>query len=115
FLGFGVPRGTPSWGRLASEGQSYLFWGQWWWSIMPGITIMVTVLGCNLLGDGLRDALDARQLTDGSGPGPGGAVRRGGSAWERSRGLLDERLGSSRYGLKEEASAWQRSFASSRT
>lgn len=65
FLGFGVPPPTPSWGRMASEGQNYLFSGQWWWSIMPGIAIMVTVLGFNLLGDGLRDALDVRQQTDG--------------------------------------------------
>ncbi|BAS27353.1 ABC transporter permease [Limnochorda pilosa] len=64
FLGFGVPPPTPSWGRMASEGQNYLFSGQWWWSIMPGIAIMITVLGFNLLGDGLRDALDVRQQTE---------------------------------------------------
>lgn len=64
FLGFGVPPPTPSWGRMASEGQNYLFSGQWWWSMMPGIAIMITVLGFNLLGDGLRDALDVRQQTE---------------------------------------------------
>lgn len=60
FLGFGTQPPTPSWGYDISRGQEYLLAGQWWWSIFPGIAICLTVLGFNLLGDGLRDALDPR-------------------------------------------------------
>lgn len=60
FLGFGTQPPTPSWGNMISEGQKWLSSGQWWWSIFPGIAICLTVLGFNLLGDGLRDALDPR-------------------------------------------------------
>ncbi len=60
FLGFGTQPPTPSWGYEISRGQQYLLSGQWWWSIFPGIAICLTVLGFNLLGDGLRDALDPR-------------------------------------------------------
>lgn len=60
FLGFGTQPPTPSWGNMISEGQRWLSSGQWWWSVFPGIAICLTVLGFNLLGDGLRDALDPR-------------------------------------------------------
>lgn len=60
FLGFGTQPPTPSWGNMISEGQKWLSSGQWWWSVFPGIAICLTVLGFNLLGDGLRDALDPR-------------------------------------------------------
>lgn len=60
FLGFGVQPPTPSWGYEIDEGRKYLLTGQWWWSIFPGFAIMSLVLGFNLLGDGLRDALDPR-------------------------------------------------------
>ncbi|MGE5573519.1 MAG: ABC transporter permease [Bacteroidota bacterium] len=60
FLGFGTQPPTPSWGYMISRGQEYLLAGKWWWSVFPGIAICVTVLGFNLLGDGLRDALDPR-------------------------------------------------------
>ncbi len=60
FLGFGTQPPTPSWGNMISEGQRWLSSGQWWWAIFPGIAISLTVLGFNLLGDGLRDALDPR-------------------------------------------------------
>lgn len=59
FLGVGVPPPTPSWGSLVSEGRRYLLDAPWI-STMPGLAISVTVLGFNLLGDGLRDALDPR-------------------------------------------------------
>lgn len=59
FLGLGSQPPEPEWGRMLSEGRGYLR-DQWWISAFPGIAIMVTVLGVNMLGDGLRDALDPR-------------------------------------------------------
>lgn len=60
FLGLGVPPPTPTWGTMISEGQNaYLFAP--WLVIYPGLAILLTVLGFNLLGDGLRDAVDPRQ------------------------------------------------------
>ncbi|USK36495.1 ABC transporter permease (plasmid) [Bacillus sp. F19] len=60
FLGLGAQPPTPEWGAMAYVGKSFL--GQaWWMSLFPGLAIMLVVLGFNLLGDGLRDALDPRQ------------------------------------------------------
>ncbi|HYM40234.1 MAG TPA: ABC transporter permease [Thermoplasmata archaeon] len=59
FLGLGAPPGTAEWGVMISEGITYLFSAPWM-SIFPGLAIMLTVLGFNLLGDGLRDILDPR-------------------------------------------------------
>src|SRR5262245_45941379 len=59
FLGLGVPPPTPTWGRMLAEGRDYLTMAGWI-SIFPGLAIMVTVLGINFLGDGLRDLLDPR-------------------------------------------------------
>jgi len=61
FLGFGAEAGTPSWGLMLSNGVNQgLLAGQWWWSFFPGLFLAITVLGFNLLGDGMRDALDPR-------------------------------------------------------
>jgi ABC-type dipeptide/oligopeptide/nickel transport system permease subunit len=60
FLGFGIQPPKPAWGYMINEGRQYFLSGQWWWSVFPGIAIMLLVLGFNLLGDGLRDALDPR-------------------------------------------------------
>lgn len=61
FLGFGAEPGTPSWGLILSNGVDQgLLTGQWWWSFFPGLFLAITVLGFNLLGDGMRDALDPR-------------------------------------------------------
>ncbi|WP_135820551.1 ABC transporter permease [Halostella litorea] len=61
FLGFGAQAGTPSWGLMLSNGvRNGLLAGVWWWSFFPGLFLAVTVLGFNLLGDGMRDALDPR-------------------------------------------------------
>lgn len=62
FLGVGVQPPTPSWGQMVFEGREMLL-GAWWVSTFPGLAIAVTVIGYNLLGDGLRDAFDPRQLT----------------------------------------------------
>jgi len=59
FLGVGIPPPTPTWGGLVAEGRRYLLAAPWI-STIPGLAISLTVLGFNLLGDGLRDALDPR-------------------------------------------------------
>jgi len=61
FLGFGASPGEPTWGMMLSNGVEFgLFSGIWWWSFFPGLVLALTVLGFNLLGDGMRDALDPR-------------------------------------------------------
>ena len=61
FLGFGAEPGTPTWGMMLSQGVNKgLLSGYWWWSFFPGLFLALTVLGFNLLGDGMRDALDPR-------------------------------------------------------
>jgi peptide/nickel transport system permease protein len=57
FLGLGVSPDTPTWGRLINDGRQYMALAPWI-SLFPGIAIMITTIGFNLLGDGLRDALD---------------------------------------------------------
>jgi len=59
FLGMGAQPPTPSWGSILSSGRSYLRLAPWV-TLFPGLAIMLTVLGFNLLGDGLRDALDPK-------------------------------------------------------
>ncbi len=59
FLGVGTQPPTPSWGLILSGGRAYI-WTAPWIMIFPGIAISITVLGVNLLGDGLRDILDPR-------------------------------------------------------
>jgi peptide/nickel transport system permease protein len=62
FLGLGVQPPTPSWGSMLSQGREYL--GSAWWLVtFPGLAIILTVLGANLFGDALRDALDPRLRT----------------------------------------------------
>lgn len=60
FLGLGAQPPEPEWGAMISTGRTYL--PDWWWcSFFPGMAIYLTVLGFNLMGDGLRDVLDPRQ------------------------------------------------------
>jgi peptide/nickel transport system permease protein len=59
FLGVGVPPYVPSWGNILAEGRLYLQQAPWL-VLYPGAAIMLTIFGLNLLGDGLRDALDPR-------------------------------------------------------
>lgn len=59
FLGLGVPPPTPTWGGMLADGRVYLSTA-WWLATFPGLAILLTVLGINLLGDGLRDTLDPR-------------------------------------------------------
>lgn len=60
YLGLGVQIPTPSWGNMLRDGQSELLFGAWWLTLFPGLAIFITVLAFNLMGDGLRDALDPR-------------------------------------------------------
>lgn len=60
FLGLGVKPTTPTWGALLGQGRGFITQA-WWISIIPGIAIMVTVLGINLFGDSLRDAFDVKE------------------------------------------------------
>lgn len=63
FLGLGVNPSTPTWGLIINEGRDFVRQA-WWISVFPGLAIMITVLGLNLLGDGLRDTLDVRGVRD---------------------------------------------------
>jgi peptide/nickel transport system permease protein len=59
FLGVGIQPPTPTWGGMLSEGRAYIDTA-WWIAVFPGVAITLLVLGANLLGDALRDALDPR-------------------------------------------------------
>ena len=60
FLGVGVPPTSPSLGTLIRVGNDFLFSGEWWITIFPGIMLVMIALSVNLLGDWLRDALNPR-------------------------------------------------------
>jgi len=60
FLGVGVPPTSPSLGTLIRVGQDFLFSGEWWITIFPGLVLVMIALSVNLLGDWLRDALNPR-------------------------------------------------------
>ena len=59
FLGLGAQAPTPEWGLMINTSKTY-FMNAWWYSVVPGIAIFVTVLAFNLIGDGLREILDPR-------------------------------------------------------
>ena len=63
FLGLGAQPPTPEWGAMLARSYSYIVSGAWWAATFPGIAILLSVLGLNLLGDGLRDTLDPRLKT----------------------------------------------------
>ena len=63
FIGLGITPPTPEWGIMVAEGARFITSGQWWLVAAPGLTLMLTVLCFNLLGDGLRDILDPRMRT----------------------------------------------------
>jgi peptide/nickel transport system permease protein len=68
FLGLGVPPEIPTWGTMLADGRTHIS-TSWWLALFPGLCIFFTVLGINLLGDGLRDILDPRLKRSGSGIG----------------------------------------------
>lgn len=59
FLGFGVPPPTPSWGEILSQSRDYVTFA-WWLTLFPGLAIFLTITAYNLIGEGLREAIDAR-------------------------------------------------------
>ena len=61
FVGLGVEPPNPSWGTMLADARGFVFTGQWWMSVCPGLAISASVVGFNLLGDALRDALDPRR------------------------------------------------------
>ena len=61
FIGLGVEPPDPSWGSMLADARNYVLTGQWWMSICPGLAISLSVIGFNLLGDALSDALDPRR------------------------------------------------------
>jgi peptide/nickel transport system permease protein len=63
FLGLGVNPATPTWGLTLNEGRDFIRQA-WWISVFPGLAIVITVMALNLLGDGLRDALDVKGVSD---------------------------------------------------
>ena len=60
FIGLGAQPPTPEWGAMINEGRNQVILGRWWTSVFPGLAIVLLVTDFNLLGDGLRDALDPR-------------------------------------------------------
>ncbi|MFN8452306.1 MAG: ABC transporter permease [Anaerolineae bacterium] len=60
FLGLGAQPPNPEWGAMLNDGRDFMRSGQWWMTVFPGLAIFLTVIAINLLGDGLRDALDPR-------------------------------------------------------
>jgi peptide/nickel transport system permease protein len=60
FIGLGVRPPQAEWGMMISEGMNNLLGGQWWVTVFPGLAVFVSVLGFNLLADGLRDIMDPR-------------------------------------------------------
>lgn len=62
FVGIGIQPPTPSWGNMLGEGRAYLS-NAWWLATFPGIALMITVLGANLLSDGLQLVVDPRART----------------------------------------------------
>jgi len=66
FLGLGAPPPAPSWGRMLSESRNFMQSAPWT-ALFPGLAIMITILGFNFLGDGLRDTLDPRSDTESGG------------------------------------------------
>jgi peptide/nickel transport system permease protein len=63
FLGLGLEPGTSEWGSMLSAGKETLLYGQWWVTVFPGLAIFLFVLSINLVGDGIRDALDPQAET----------------------------------------------------
>jgi len=64
FLGLGIQPPRASLGLMLSDSRSYLYSGEWWYSVFPGLMIVIVILAFNLMGDGLRDALDPRHTRE---------------------------------------------------
>ena len=60
FLGVGMPLTKPSLGTLINTGQNFLYSGEWWITVFPGVALAILVLAVNLLGDWMRDAFNPK-------------------------------------------------------
>ncbi len=60
FIGLGAQQPTAEWGAMVATGRNYIL-DNWWYSAFPGLAILITATGFNLLGDGVRDLLDPQQ------------------------------------------------------
>lgn len=69
FLGLGLQPGTPEWGTILQEGRDAVISGRWWVTVFPGLAIVLFVLAINLVGDGVRDAMDPQDTGGGTGGG----------------------------------------------
>ena len=61
FLGLGLPPRTPNWGGMLSDGMNYMFQNSWWLIYPPGLCILIAQVSINLIGDGLRNAIETRE------------------------------------------------------
>jgi peptide/nickel transport system permease protein len=61
YIGLGIRPPTPEWGIMVAEGAGFIITGEWWVALFPGLALVLVVLSLNLLGDGLRDMIDARE------------------------------------------------------
>jgi peptide/nickel transport system permease protein len=61
FIGLGIRPPTPEWGIMVAEGAGFIITGEWWVALFPGVALVLFVLSLNLLGDGMRDIIDARE------------------------------------------------------
>lgn len=61
FLGLGLPPPTPNWGGMLSDGLNYMFQNSWWMIYPPGLMILLSQVSINLIGDGLRNAIETRE------------------------------------------------------
>ena len=79
FVGLGVEPPNPSWGGMLSDARKYIFSGEWWTYVFPGLAISLSVIGFNLLGDALREIPR---------PAPRRRHRGGGLTWRCSRSTI---------------------------
>jgi peptide/nickel transport system permease protein len=84
FLGIGIPEPAPSWGNILSEAQQF-YHVAWWYVVFPAAALLITTLAFNLLGDGIRDAIDPRTERIFAGSKAGRGKRRG----RRRKGQLN--------------------------
>ena len=106
FLGLGVVPPTPTWGNMLADSLQF-YQVAWWFVLFPGLALLVTTLAFNLLGDGVRDALDPRHRACPRGelgvrraavPRPAAALRRPGPLADQRRGVRAVLRGAARPG-----------------
>ena len=61
FIGVGIQAPTPEWGAMIRQGAEYMVSGEWWVSIVPGLALVILIIGFSMFGDGLEELLDPRR------------------------------------------------------